>query len=101
MIPIAPEVEARLREKAQRVGLDVNVVADALLAFALERDARAQAEEVAAIQKGIEAVDAGRVRPFAEFAAEMRARYGLPTHLSDEALAARRNSVRLLRTFGG
>ena len=86
MIPLGPEVEARLREKAQRVGLDVNVVADTLLAFALDWDARAQAEEVAAIQKGLDALDTGRVRPFAEFAAEMRSRYDLPTHLSDEEL---------------
>ncbi len=87
-ITLSPETETRLRGKAQREGMDLNEVADALLAMALEWDARAQVEEVAAIQEGLASVDAGRTRPFAEFAAEMRAKYGLPAHLSDEALAS-------------
>ena len=45
--------------------------------------AEREAEEVAAIRVGLEASDAGRVRPVTEVAAEKRAMYHLPIHLSD------------------
>lgn len=45
-----------------------------------------RAKETHAIRMGLEASDAGRVRPLAEFAAEMRAKYNLPVHLSDEEI---------------
>ena len=48
-------------------------------AVALEAKAKAEADEfeenVKAIQKGLDAVDAGRVRPFQEFFAVSRRRY--------------------------
>ncbi len=64
-------------------GEDINTLADVLLAGLLARD---QAKETDAIRAGLEASDAGRVRPLAEVAAEMRAKYNLPTHLSDEEI---------------
>ena len=80
---LTPQTEAKLLAWAEYEGQDADIVADVLLADAL---ARVQAEEVEAIRIGLEACDAGRVRPFSEFAAEMRAKYNLPTHLSDEEI---------------
>ena len=82
-LTITPNTEALLLAKAERDGEDVNAVADALLAGLLAHD---QAEEIAALRIGLEASDAGRVRPLAEVAAEKRAKYHLPTHLSDEEI---------------
>ena len=79
-LTITPNTEALLLAKAERDGEDVNSVADALLADLLARN---QAEEIVAIRVGLEASDAGRVRPLAEVAAEKRAKHHLPTHLSD------------------
>ncbi len=82
-LTITPKTEAMLLAKAERDGGDIDTVADALLADLLARD---QAEEIAAIRVGLEASDAGRVRLLAEVAAEKRAKYRLPTHLSDEEI---------------
>lgn len=82
-LTLTPNTEALLLAKAERDGEDVNAVADALLADLLARE---QAEEVAALRVGLESSDAGRVRPLAEVAAENRAKYRLPTHLSDEEI---------------
>jgi len=82
-LTITPKTEAMLLAKAEREGEDINALADGLLADLLARD---QAEEIAAIRAGLEASDAGRVRLLAEVAAEMRAKYHLPTHLSDEEI---------------
>ncbi len=79
------KTEAMLLARAENEGQDANVLADVLLADLL---ARAQAEEVVAIRVGFEDSDAGRVRPLAEVAAEKRAKYNLPTHLSDEEIFA-------------
>lgn len=82
-ITLKPQTEANLLAWAEYEGQDADIVADVLLADAL---ARAQAEKIAAIHVGLEACDAGRVRPFSEFAAEMKAKYNLPTHLSDDEI---------------
>ena len=73
-ISILPETEARLREKAAREGQDVDTVAEALLAAALDGEARERAEAIDGIRRGLADSDAGRVRPAAEVFAEMRAR---------------------------
>ncbi len=82
-LTITSKTEAMLLAKAEREGEDINTLADVLLAGLLARD---QAKETDAIRAGLEASDAGRVRPLAEVAAEMRAKYNLPTHLSDEEI---------------
>ena len=46
-------------------------------------DAQTESE---AIRHSLKACNGGRVHPFADFAAEMRAMYDLPTHLSNEEL---------------
>jgi len=84
-LTITPQTEAQLLAWAEYEGQDVNVLADILLANALDR---VRAEEVAAIRVGFEDSDAGRVRPLAEVAAEKRAKYNLPMHLSDEEIFA-------------
>lgn len=63
-----------LRERAQRDGQDVNRVADALIAAALEWEAQDRAEAIEGIRRGLEAGEAGRVRPASEVFADMRAK---------------------------
>ena len=87
-ITVTPEVEARLREIAERDGRDVDAVAESLLWDVLEWEAQGREAEIKAIQRGLAACEEGRTRPFSEFAAEMRAKHGLPTHLSDDELVA-------------
>ena len=84
-LTLTPKTEALLRAKAKRDGEDADTLADLLLGDLLARE---QEEEVEALRLGFEASDAGRVRPLAVAAAEMRAKYNLPTHLSDEEIFA-------------
>ena len=87
-ITLKPETEARLVERAEREGADVNDTADALVVAGLEWEAREKADSAASLRRALEESDAGKVRLFSEVAAEWRAKYNLPTHLSDEELAA-------------
>lgn len=73
-IILTPETETKLRAKAEREGQDVNAIADALLAYALDWDARDREEAIAGIRTGLEANAAGRVRPASKVFAEMRAK---------------------------
>ncbi len=84
-LTLTPQTEAALLAWAEYEGQDANVLADILLANALDR---IRAEEIAAIQVGLEDCKAGRVRPFSEFMAKMQAKYNLPIHLSDEEVFA-------------
>jgi len=87
-ITLRPETEARLLERAAREGADVNATADALVVAGLEWEARDKAESAESLRRALAESDAGKVRLFSEVAAEWRARYNLPTHLSDEELIA-------------
>ena len=91
-LTLKPQTEAKLLAWAEYEGQDADTVADVLLADAL---ARVQTEEIAAIRVGVEDSDAGRVRPLAEVAAEKRAKYNLPTHLSDEEIFAGEEGLNL------
>lgn len=73
---LTPETEARLREQAQRTGQDVDLLANSLLADALSDDLDALTDdEVAEIRAGIRrGLTAGRERPLAEYAADVKAR---------------------------
>lgn len=86
-IVLKPETEARLRERVGREEADLSAIVDAMLTAQLEWEAREQAEAAESLRRGIADSDAGRVRLFSEVAAEWRAKYNLPTHLSDEELA--------------
>ena len=85
-ITLNPDTEARLRETAMRDGVEPDALAETIIAEALAWEAQDRQEAIESIRRGLEANDAGRVRPFAEFAAEMRARYNLPAHLTEEEL---------------
>ena len=61
-IDLAPEVLARLRDKAAREGEDSEAVAARLLAEALEWEAQDQGEAIEGIQRGLADFEAGRFR---------------------------------------
>lgn len=65
-ITLSDETDARLREKAEREGQDVNAVAESLIAAALEWEALDREAAIAGIRRGLEAIAAGRVRPAAD-----------------------------------
>ena len=75
---LTPQTESLLRQKAEREGADLDTVAESLLAMVLQWEAEEQASLSEGIQRGLQDADAGRTRPFADFAAEMRAKYHLP-----------------------
>ncbi len=86
-ITLSPEAGARLREKAEHDGQDVNVLADTLILAALEWEAQDRAEAIEGVRRGDQAAAEGRERPLAEFFAEQRAKYGFPAswpHLAPE-----------------
>lgn len=74
-ITLRPETEEKLRQMAQWEGQDADAFAEALLADILAEREQAFAEDVAAAQEGMEAINQGRFRPAAEFFAEHRRRY--------------------------
>jgi hypothetical protein len=84
-ITLTPETEARLREKAARDGQDINAVADALIASALEWEAQDRAEAIEGIRRGDQAAAEGRERPLAAFLAEQRAKHGFPAGWPDSS----------------
>ena len=75
-ITLSPSVEARLREKAEREGSDVNTVAEALILSALEWEAWDRAEAIDAARRSEAAAAEGRDRPLNDFLAEQRDRHG-------------------------
>ena len=83
-IILTPETETLLRARAKLEGAEMNALADSLLAATLQDEE--QMATIESLRRGLEDSDAGRVRPFAEYTAEMRSRYDLPVHLSDEEL---------------
>lgn len=70
LISLSPELEARLREKADQQGQDVSLVAAELLSRVLEWEAQDSKEAIEGIQRGLDDFEAGRFRSFHEFAAE-------------------------------
>ncbi len=85
-ITLTPETEIMLRERARQDGTDADAIADRMLRAVLSWDARDRAETLTGLRTGIADSDAGRVRSFAEFAAELRAKHALPTQLTDAEL---------------
>ena len=73
-LDLEPGVEAYLREKAVREGQATEAVAQALLAWAMAWEAQDQAEALEGVRRGLEAGEAGRVRPAADIFADMRAK---------------------------
>lgn len=79
-ITISSDLESRLRDRASRTGQDVDSAAEDLLAAALEWESSDREAAIAGIRRGLEASDAGRVRPAADVFAELRAQ--LPRDVS-------------------
>lgn len=73
-ITISSELEARLRDRASSEGQDVHAFAETLLSAALEWEEQERTEAIDGIRRGLEASEAGRVRPPSEVFAEMRSR---------------------------
>lgn len=76
-IVLTKQTEARLREKAEREGQDMNAIADALLAGALDWDAREREEAAEGIRRGLDDFAAGRYSPASQVFAEIRARHDI------------------------
>lgn len=90
-ITLTPETEMRLRERAKRDGRDANDLASALLAEALADDPDDLTDDETAqiragIRRGLADCEAGRAKPAAEWAAQVRREFSLPTHLTDSEL---------------
>ena len=79
-ISLSPEIEAMLREKADRQGQDISVVAAQLLTRILESETPDSQEAIQAIQQGLDDFEAGRFCSFDEFAASQRRKYNLPAN---------------------
>ncbi len=87
-ITLTPETENRLREQAERIGEDVDSLAEAIITEGLSYDLLADdpddltdeqmAESRAGNKRGLEAAAAGRVKPLAQVVAEARQRHGFP-----------------------
>lgn len=88
-ITLMPETENRLREQAERIGEDVNSLAEAIITEGLSYNLLANdpdnltdeqmAESRAGIRRGLEAAAAGRVKTLAQVVAEARQRHGFPS----------------------
>lgn len=78
-LTISPELEARVRQRAERQGTPAEAFAEDLIITALDLQDYDLAEEVAAIEEGLKACEEGRERPFGAFIAEHRTKYGPPT----------------------
>ncbi|MGC2110174.1 MAG: hypothetical protein WA655_11705 [Candidatus Korobacteraceae bacterium] len=78
MIPLKPERKAQLEEYAARHGQDPASALDDALAAYLEWERQDFDEAVEGIRRGHEDVEAGRVRPAADFLSKLRSKHGLP-----------------------
>jgi predicted transcriptional regulator len=76
-VTLSPELEALLRDKAARLGQNVDLVASQLLADALEWERQDPQEAIKGIQQGLDDFEAGRFCSFDEFADEQRRKYNL------------------------
>lgn len=78
-VTLKPETEARLRERAQRSGVDMDTLADTLLHDVLSDDPDDLTEEEiaeirAGIRRGMEAFAAGRARSAKDYMADIQKR---------------------------
>jgi hypothetical protein len=75
-IILDPQMETRLREKAQREGQDVNILANALLGTVLDWEAQDRVEAAEGIQRGLDDFAVGRCSPAAQVFVAIKARHG-------------------------
>ena len=79
IVTLDPELEERLRKKAERQGQDINLVAAELLASALEWETQDLEEATKGIQQGLDDFESGKFRSFDKYADEQHRKYNLPT----------------------
>lgn len=70
-ITIAPQTETKLKEMASREGLEVNALADNLLAAVVEAADQDHLEMLEGIERGRQAYAEGRSRPFSDYASDV------------------------------
>jgi predicted transcriptional regulator len=78
MIPLKPERKAQLQEYAKRRGQEPAAALSEALAAYLEWEHQDFAEAVEGVDRGYEALRAGRTRPATEFLADLRRKHDLP-----------------------
>lgn len=77
IVTLSPELEEFLRDKADRQGQDISLVASELLANALEWEEQDLEGAIEGIKKGLDEFETGQFRSFEEFAEEQRHKYNL------------------------
>lgn len=82
VVTLSPELEALLRDKADRQGQDISLVASELLASVLQWEKQDSEEAIQGIQQGLDDFEASRFRSFQDFAEEQRRKYNLSEELS-------------------
>ena len=83
-ITLTAETEARLREKTQQDGGDINTLAERLILSALDWEVQERAETIAALQRSEQAAEQGRERPLAAFVSDQRNKHGFPANWPDD-----------------
>ena len=78
MIPLKPELKARLEDYAQRHGQDPATALDDVLTAALDWERRDYQEAVEGIRQGYADFKAGRTQPAEDVLEELRVKHGLP-----------------------
>ena len=76
-ITLSPQIGAKLLEKANQEGKDLDTLVDMLLADSLEAQKRESEEIMAAVLNATKAAEAGREKPLTQYFAEQRAKRGL------------------------
>ena len=76
-LTLPPEIEALLRQRADRTGQDVSSIAVALLAFGLSFDEQDFFEALEGIQAGLDDFEQGRFCSFEEFISDQNKKRGL------------------------
>ena len=93
-IVLTPQTEARLCEKARQEGIDLDSLADTLIASSLDWEGEDRAGAIEGIKAGLKDEAEGKVKSFAAFQADMRTKYDfserwpeVPNEADDLALA--------------
>lgn len=74
-ITLDPDLEEQVRQSASRKGVAVDAEVARLLKDALSWEERERQQAIEGIQRGLDAANAGRLTPAAEFFAELEKKY--------------------------
>ena len=76
-LTLSPELERKVLEKAALREVDPNTIVEDLIREVFELEETDAADMDAGIERGFAAFEAGRYRPFSEFVADQKRKYGL------------------------